>query len=111
MGVVPQIDNLDTELTAEQNLMMLRCRSTASPGASGGPQSNAPWASPSCSTARSSKVTELSGGMRRRLLIARGLVHHPRARAARRAHGRARPAGAPRAVVAIDALRAQGTPS
>ena len=47
---------------------------------------------------RDAKVDELSGGMRRRLLIGRALIHRPRLRAARRADRRPRPAGPPGAV-------------
>ena len=47
---------------------------------------------------RDSRVDKLSGGMRRRLLIARALDPPSPARAARRAHGRPRPAGAPGAL-------------
>lgn len=76
MGVVPQIDNLDTELTVEQNLMMFAVlyrvprgeRQAAVERALGIAQLR---------DRRTSKVTELSGGMKRRLLIARGLVHTP----------------------------------
>jgi lipooligosaccharide transport system ATP-binding protein len=76
MGVVPQTDNLDTDLTVEQNLMMFtalyrvprRERQAAIGRALGIAQLTA---------RRDSKVTELSGGMKRRLLIARGLVHTP----------------------------------
>jgi lipooligosaccharide transport system ATP-binding protein len=76
MGVVPQIDNLDTELTVEQNLMMFavlyriprRERHLAVERAIDIAQLR---------DRRESKVTELSGGMKRRLLIARGLVHSP----------------------------------
>ena len=76
MGVVPQIDNLDTELTVEQNLMMFavlyriprRERRDAVERAIDIAQLR---------DRRESKVTELSGGMKRRLLIARGLVHTP----------------------------------
>ena len=76
MGVVPQIDNLDTDLTVEQNLMMFavlyrvprRERQAAVERALGIAQ---------LIDRRDSKVTELSGGMKRRLLIARGLVHTP----------------------------------
>jgi lipooligosaccharide transport system ATP-binding protein len=76
MGVVPQIDNLDTDLTVEQNLMMFavlyrvprRDRREAVERALGIAQLR---------NRRDSKVTELSGGMKRRLLIARGLVHTP----------------------------------
>jgi lipooligosaccharide transport system ATP-binding protein len=76
MGVVPQLDNLDTELTAEQNLTMFaalyrvprRARAEAVERALGVAQ---------LKERRHSKVSELSGGMKRRLLIARGLVHQP----------------------------------
>jgi lipooligosaccharide transport system ATP-binding protein len=76
-GVVPQLDNLDTTLTVEQNLRVfthlyrvprkerraaieraLRMANLVERG--------------------DTRVDELSGGMRRRLLIARGLVHRPR---------------------------------
>jgi lipooligosaccharide transport system ATP-binding protein len=76
MGVVPQIDNLDTELTVEQNLAMFaalyrvprRSRRAAVDRAVGIAHLH---------DRRDSKVAELSGGMKRRLLIARGLVHEP----------------------------------
>ena len=76
MGVVPQIDNLDTELTAEQNLTMFaalyrvprRLRADAVERALHVAQ---------LYDRRDSKVSELSGGMKRRLLIGRGLVHSP----------------------------------
>jgi len=76
-GVVPQLDNLDTTLTVEQNLRVFthlyrvparerrdaieRCLAVAT-----------------LDDRRDTKVDELSGGMRRRLLIARALVHRPR---------------------------------
>ncbi|MFZ0322854.1 MAG: ABC transporter ATP-binding protein [Actinomycetes bacterium] len=76
MGVVPQQDNLDTELTARQNLEMFavlyrvarRERKAAIDRALELAQ---------LTERADAKVTELSGGMRRRLLIARGLVHDP----------------------------------
>ncbi len=76
MGVVPQIDNLDTELTVEQNLDVFaalyrvprRARAAAVDRALDIAQLR---------DRRTAKVTELSGGMKRRLLIARGLVHRP----------------------------------
>src|SRR3954453_2605958 len=77
MGVVPQLDNLDVSLTVEQNLLVFaplyrvparertiaieRALEVANLGAR-----------------RTSKVDQLSGGMRRRLLIARALIHQPR---------------------------------
>jgi lipooligosaccharide transport system ATP-binding protein len=76
MGVVPQIDNLDTELTAEQNLTMFAALYRV-------PRRERPAAVERAldiaqlRERRASKVSELSGGMKRRLLIARGLVHEP----------------------------------
>ncbi len=76
-GVTPQLDNLDTTLTVEQNLLVFaylyrigrherraaieRALEIANLGGR-----------------RDSRVDKLSGGMRRRLLIARALVHRPR---------------------------------
>jgi lipooligosaccharide transport system ATP-binding protein len=76
-GVSPQLDNLDVTLTVEQNLRVFahlyrvgrserheaveRALKIANLG-----------------ERRDSRVDKLSGGMRRRLLIARALVHRPR---------------------------------
>jgi lipooligosaccharide transport system ATP-binding protein len=76
-GVVPQLDNLDVSLTVEQNLLVFthlyriarhdrqaaieRALELANLG-----------------DRRETRVDKLSGGMRRRLLIARALVHKPR---------------------------------
>jgi lipooligosaccharide transport system ATP-binding protein len=76
-GVVPQLDNLDVTLTVEQNLLVFahlyrvlrherrhaveRALEIAN-----------------LRHRRDAKVDKLSGGMRRRLLIARALVHQPR---------------------------------
>ena len=76
-GVVPQLDNLDTTLTVEQNLVVFaylyriprRERREAIDRAIG---------IANLDDRRDTRVDELSGGMRRRLLIARALVHQPR---------------------------------
>jgi len=77
LGVAPQLDNLDVTLTVEQNLLVFshlyrigrhdrraaieRAIEMANLG-----------------DRRKTRVDKLSGGMRRRLLIARALVHRPR---------------------------------
>ncbi|WP_207934396.1 ABC transporter ATP-binding protein [Actinomadura sp. KC06] len=76
MGVVPQQDNLDEELTARENLEVFahlyrvprRARRQAVDDA---------LALAHLTERQLTKVDDLSGGMRRRLLIARGLVHRP----------------------------------
>ncbi|MEU6041606.1 ABC transporter ATP-binding protein [Actinomadura sp. NPDC047616] len=76
MGVVPQQDNLDEELTARENLEVFahlyrvprRRRRAAVDDA---------LALAHLTGRAHTKVDDLSGGMRRRLLIARGLVHRP----------------------------------
>ncbi len=76
-GVVPQLDNLDVTLTVEQNLLVFTHlyrigradRQEAIERA---------LRIANLVDRRTAKVNELSGGMRRRLLIARGLVHQPR---------------------------------
>ena len=76
-GVVPQLDNLDTSLTVEQNLIVFthlyrilrKDRKAALDHA---------IEIAKLGDRRGAKVDELSGGMRRRLLIARALVHRPR---------------------------------
>jgi lipooligosaccharide transport system ATP-binding protein len=77
MGVVPQLDNLDVELTCRQILTVFARLYRV------------PRAERSAAVARALElanlvpraetiVRELSGGMRRRLLVARGLIHRPR---------------------------------
>jgi lipooligosaccharide transport system ATP-binding protein len=76
-GVTPQLDNLDTTLTVEQNLLVFahlyrigrHDRRAAVDRALG---------IANLGERRASRVDKLSGGMRRRLLIARALVHRPR---------------------------------
>ena len=76
MGVVPQLDNLDTTLTVEQNLVVFSHLYRV-------PKANRKAAIErvlkiaNLGERRDSKVDELSGGMRRRLLIGRALIHEP----------------------------------
>jgi lipooligosaccharide transport system ATP-binding protein len=76
-GVVPQLDNLDTTLTVEQNLIVF-AHLYGIPRAERRDAVERAVELSRLKDRRDSKVTELSGGMRRRLLIARGLVHDPR---------------------------------
>nr|WP_211247805.1 ABC transporter ATP-binding protein [Cryptosporangium arvum] len=77
MGLVPQLDNLDTELTARENLSVF-ARLYRVPRAERRAAVDAALAIGQLADRADTKVGELSGGMRRRLLIARGLVHRPR---------------------------------
>ena len=76
-GVVPQIDNLDTTLTVEQNLRVFAHLYRLGRSARR-PALERALELANLSDRRASKADELSGGMRRRLLIARALVHRPR---------------------------------
>jgi lipooligosaccharide transport system ATP-binding protein len=77
MGVVPQLDNLDVTLTVEQNLLVFSYLYRVPRGQRKEAIERA-LAIANLKDRRGAKVDELSGGMRRRLLIARGLVHQPR---------------------------------
>jgi lipooligosaccharide transport system ATP-binding protein len=76
-GVVPQLDNLDTTLTVEQNLIVFAFLYRIPRGERHAAVERA-LALANLSARRSTRVDKLSGGMRRRLLIARALVHRPR---------------------------------
>jgi len=76
-GVVPQLDNLDVSLTVEQNLLVFAHLYRI------GRHDRQVAIERSLELAnladrRDTRVDKLSGGMRRRLLIARALVHQPR---------------------------------
>jgi lipooligosaccharide transport system ATP-binding protein len=77
MGVVPQLDNLDVELTCRQVLSVFarlyRVSRAERPSAV-----ERALALANLQTRADTIVRELSGGMRRRLLVARGLIHQPR---------------------------------
>jgi lipooligosaccharide transport system ATP-binding protein len=76
-GVVPQLDNLDVTLTVEQNLRVFaHLYRIGRPDRRAAVERALQVAK--LTHRRDSKVDELSGGMRRRLLIARALVHRPR---------------------------------
>ncbi len=77
MGVVPQLDNLDTALTVEQNLLVFTHLYRV-PAAARRRAIDRALDIANLRDRRTSKVDELSGGMRRRLLIARALLHEPR---------------------------------
>src|SRR3954471_6786469 len=77
MGVVPQLDNLDVSLTVEQNLIVFTHLYRVPAGARKDAIDRA-LSIGNLTGRRHSKVDELSGGMRRRLLIARALLHQPR---------------------------------
>ena len=76
MGVVPQRENLDDDLTVRQNIAvwatLLRVPRRVRAAAV-----DAALAMAQLTDRADSKVITLSGGMRRRLLIARALVHEP----------------------------------
>ncbi len=75
MGVVPQLDNLDVDVTVEENLAVFaRLYRVRDVGAA----VDRALELARLTGRRRDAVDELSGGMRRRLLLARGLVHDPR---------------------------------
>jgi lipooligosaccharide transport system ATP-binding protein len=76
-GVVPQLDNLDVTLTVEQNLLVFaHLYRIPRPERREAIERSLTMAK--LADRRGDKVDKLSGGMRRRLLIARALVHRPR---------------------------------
>ena len=77
MGVVPQLDNLDETLDVQQNLIVFT-HLYAVPRAERAEAIERALTMANLRERRTAKVKELSGGMRRRLLIARALVHQPR---------------------------------
>jgi lipooligosaccharide transport system ATP-binding protein len=74
MGVVPQLENLDVDVSVEDNLAVFarlyRVKDVKAAVDRG-------LALARLDGRRRDAVDELSGGMRRRLLLARGLVHDP----------------------------------
>ena len=76
-GVSPQLDNLDVTLTVEQNLRVFAHLYRVGRGERHEAVERALKIA-NLGDRRDSRVDKLSGGMRRRLLIARALVHRPR---------------------------------
>ena len=107
-GVVPQLDNLDVSLTVEQNLLVFvhlyRVPAGERPAAVERALKLA-----NLTERADTRVDLLSGGMRRRLLIARGLVHEPRLVLLDEPTVGLDPQVRQELWSLIDALRAQGT--
>ena len=77
LGVVPQTDNLDSELRARENLVMYG-RYFGLPYSYLNPKADELLAFAQLTEKANEKVDNLSGGMKRRLTIARALVNEPR---------------------------------
>src|SRR5213078_1233137 len=76
-GVAPQLDNLDVTLTVEQNLLVFTHLYRIGRAERHDAIERA-LVIANLVERRDTRVDKLSGGMRRRLLIARALVHRPR---------------------------------
>ena len=76
LGVVPQLDNLDTSLTVRENLLMY-ARYFDIPAAVARARADELLAFVQLTERANDQVEPLSGGMKRRLTIARALVNEP----------------------------------
>ncbi len=76
MGVVPQLDNLDVELTCRQILGVF-ARLYRLPRGERAAAVEQALSIANLEARADTIVRDLSGGMRRRLLVARGLIHRP----------------------------------
>ncbi|WP_346233509.1 ABC transporter ATP-binding protein [Parafrigoribacterium mesophilum] len=77
LGVVPQADNLDIELRVRDNLIVYG-RYFGMSNKTAGRRADALLEFAQLSDRAKSKVDDLSGGMKRRLTIARALINEPR---------------------------------
>ncbi len=77
IGVVPQENNLDPDITVRENLLAY-ARYFRLPAARAAARSDELLDFIGLSARRDARVEELSGGMKRRLMIARALLHEPR---------------------------------
>jgi lipooligosaccharide transport system ATP-binding protein len=108
LGVSPQLDNLDVTLTVEQNLRVF-AHLYRIPRSERRPAVDRALGLARLGDRRTSRVEELSGGMRRRLLIARALVHRPRLLLLDEPTVGLDPQVRQELWALIDALRAEGT--
>jgi lipooligosaccharide transport system ATP-binding protein len=76
LGVVPQIDNLDTELSVRENLLMY-ARYFDIPRATARRRADELLAFVELTERAGAQVEPLSGGMKRRLTVARALINDP----------------------------------
>src|SRR3954467_4815832 len=107
-GVVPQLDNLDVSLTVEQNLLVFtHPYRIPRPERQAAIERSLELAN--LGDRRETRVDKLSGGMRRRLLIARALVHQPRLVLMDEPTVGLDPQGRQQVWAVIDRLRHEGT--
>ncbi|OKL54428.1 ABC transporter [Bowdeniella nasicola] len=77
LGVIPQQDNLDEELRVDENIVIYG-RYFGLPYSYLKPRANELLEFAQLTDKRKKKISELSGGMKRRLTIARALINEPR---------------------------------
>ena len=77
LGVVPQDNNLDPDITVRENLLVY-ARYFRMPRARARERTDELLAFIGLTERAAARVEELSGGMKRRLMIARALLHEPR---------------------------------
>ena len=77
IGIVPQHSSLDEDLTVQENLMLF-ARYHSVPSAEARRRTGELLAFVKLADRRNTRIPQLSGGMQRRLLIARALINSPR---------------------------------